>query len=89
MPGTLVVLMLAVWAGTIVVFINGNRGNTLLWIPVLLALAGVFCSILPFAISPSVAVGVNGLILILFVVVLEMLGSKRRLAMVLVRHRTR
>lgn len=47
------------------------------WIPVLLAAAGVFSSILPFAISSTAAVAMNGTILILFVVSLEVLQRRR------------
>ena len=84
MPGTLVVLLLAVWLGAIAVLVCVDRAEKFLWIPALLAVAGVFSSILPFAISPNVALVANGVILILFIASLEVLKKRRSLFM---RHR--
>jgi hypothetical protein len=53
MPEKVMVLLLAVWVGAIAVLISVDRTEKFLWIPVLLALAGVFSSMLPLAISPT------------------------------------
>ena len=58
-----------------------------LWIPVLFALAGVFSSLLPLAITPSIALVANATTLILFIVSLERLRPKRRRAIAFVSHR--
>jgi hypothetical protein len=89
MPETFAVLLLAVWAGAIVVLVNVDRADKFLWIPVVLAVAGMFSAILPLAISFNVAVGANGATLILFIVSLEILNPKHRLAIARIRHRTR
>ena len=89
MSETLAILLLAVWVGAIAVLVNVNRADKLLWIPILLAVAGVFSSVLPLAISFNVAVVENGATLILFIVLLEVLSPKHRLTMVRIRHRVR
>ena len=89
MPETFAVLLLAVWAGAIVVLVNVDRADKFLWIPVLLAVAGMFSAILPLAISFNVAVVANGATLILFMVSLEVLNPQHRLAIAPIRHRTR
>ena len=89
MPETLAVLLLAVWAGAIVILVSAERADKLLWIPVLLAVAGMFSAILPLAISFNVAVVANGATLILFMVSLEMLNPQHQLAIARIRHRTR
>lgn len=86
MPEKLIVLLLAVWVGAIVVLIRTDRAEQFLWIPVLLALAGVFSSILPVAISPNAAAVTNGAILTLFIVSLAALGEKRRPSIARVRY---
>ena len=68
MPGALVLLILAIWVGAIVVLINADRADQFLWIPTLLALAGLFSSILPLTITPYTAIVASGIILILFIV---------------------
>ena len=73
-----VVLLLAIWTVAIGVLVYSDLADRFLWIPVLLALAGVFSSILPLAISPNVAVVANEAILILFIVSLEVLTKRRR-----------
>lgn len=79
MPEALAVLLLAVWVSAIAVLINVDRADKLLWIPVLLAMAGVFSSVLPLAISLNVAVVENGATLILFIVSLGVLNPQHRL----------
>ena len=77
MAGTVVVLLLAVWLAALAVFVSEDTAEEFLWIPVLLAAAGVVSSILPFAIPSTAAVAMNGTILILFVVSLEVLQRRR------------
>ena len=89
MPGTLAILLLAVWAGAIAVLVNAERADKFLWLLVLLAVAGVFSSVLPLAISPEAAVFANGATLILFIVLLETLNPKHRLTFARIRHRAR
>jgi hypothetical protein len=89
MPETFAVLLLAVWVGAIVVLVNVERADTLLWIPVVLAVAGMFSAILPLAISFNAAVIENGATLILFMVSLETLNPQHRLTIARIRHRTR
>jgi hypothetical protein len=89
MPETLAILLLTVWIGAIVVLVNVERADKFLWIPVLLAVAGVFSSILPLAISFNLAVVENGATLLLFIVSLEVLHPKHQLTIARIRHRTR
>ena len=89
MPETFAVLLLVVWVGAIAFFVNVERADKFLWIPVLLAVAGMFSSILPLAISFNVAVIANGATLILFMVSLEILNPEYRLTFARIRHRTR
>jgi hypothetical protein len=89
MPETFAVLLLAVWVGAIVVLVNVDRADKFLWVPVLLAVAGMFSSILPLAIPFNIAVVANGATLILFIVSLEVLNPQHRLTIARVRHRTR
>ena len=87
MPGQLILLLLVVWTGLIAAFIHVTLSDKYLWIPVLLALVGVFSSLLPLAITPNVTLVVNAATLILFIVSLERLRPKCRGAIALVSHR--
>jgi len=89
MLGAPVLLVLGIWVGAIAVLVNVHRVEKLLWIPVLLATAGVFSSMLPFAISPVLAGIANGTILILFLVSLQFLRGKPRLIAAVVKGRGR
>jgi hypothetical protein len=89
MSEILAVLLLAVWVGAITVLLNVDRADKLLWIPVLLAVTGVFSSILPLVIPFNAAVIANGATLILFIVALEVLNPQYRLTIARIRHRTR
>ena len=80
MPGKLILLLLIVWTGAIGSLSYITLPDKHLWIPVLLALAGVFGSLLPLAITPNIALVANVATLTLFVVSLERLSSKRRRA---------
>ncbi len=87
MPWTIVVLTLAVWVGAIVLLVNRKLANKFCWIPVILALAGVFCSILPLAIPASIAVIANAACLIAFLACLALLKTRHRVHTALVKHR--
>ena len=80
MPGQLTLVLLIVWAVPIAAFSYINLSDKYLWIPVLLALAGVFSSLLPLAISSNIALVANAATLTLFIVSLERLRPRRRRA---------
>jgi hypothetical protein len=73
MAGALVMLILAVWVSAIAVLVKVDRADNFLWIPTLLALAGVFGSMLPLLLDPNLAAVANGFILILFIASLAVL----------------
>jgi hypothetical protein len=81
-----VALLLAVWTVAIAALVYSNLANRLLWIPVLLALTGVFGSLFALAIPTNITLAVNEATLVLFIVSLEVL-RKRRSATVSMRHR--
>ena len=85
MPGALIALLLAVWVGAIAIFVWVDLADKFLWVPVLLALAGVFSSILPLATAPNVALIANAATLVLFIVSLQVLTTKRRLSVAFVK----
>ena len=87
MPEKLMVLLLAVWIGAIAVLVLTDRAERFLWIPVLLALGGLFSTMLPLTISPHAAAVANGTILFLFIVSFGVLEKNRRLPIALMRHR--
>jgi hypothetical protein len=60
MPGQLILVLLMVWSGPIAAFSYITLSDKYLWIPVLLALAGVFSSLLPLAVTPNIALGERG-----------------------------
>jgi hypothetical protein len=82
-----VVPMLAVWTAAIWVLICFNLADRLLWIPVVLALAGVFGSILALVVPVDIGLTANLATLLLFCFSLERLKRKRRSAVVVVGHR--
>ena len=59
----------------------------LLWIPVLLALAGVFGSVFVLVVPANITLAVNEAILATFLVALKVLKSNRRSAMAFAGHR--
>jgi hypothetical protein len=89
MSETLTLLLLVVWVVSITVLITADRADKFLWLPVLLAVTGVFSSLLPLAISFNVAVAANGATLILFIVSLEVLNPRHRPVTARIRRRTR
>jgi|SRR5579872_5845475 len=88
MTSALLILILVIWIGAIVVLFNVDRAGRFLWIPTLLALAGISSSILPLAIAPYAAVLVSGTILLLFIFSMAVL-PRATYTTVLVRHVTR
>jgi hypothetical protein len=86
-PGTLILLLLAIWVGAIAVFVSLDWADNHLWIPVFLAVAGIFGSVLPVAIAPNVALIANAATLVLFILALERLKPRHRRAVISVNHR--
>jgi hypothetical protein len=80
-------LLLAVWMVAIGVLVYSNLGHRFLWIPVLVALAGVFGSIFVIAIPGSLTLAANVATLVIFIVSVEVLKKKHRSAMALMRQR--
>lgn len=76
MPGTLVVLMLSLWVGATAVLLLVGPVGKFLWVPVLLAMTGVLCSILPLVTSWDASDAVNGAILLFFII--AMAGIQKR-----------
>jgi hypothetical protein len=79
MVGTLVLVLLAMWVGAIAVLVHWNLADRFLWVPVLLAITGVFASILPLAMPSNIAMVVNAATLTLFILSVQMSKPKRRL----------
>ena len=55
MPLALTLMLLTIWAGAIFTFVNFDFSDERLWVPVFLALVGVFGSILPLVVAPVMA----------------------------------
>jgi hypothetical protein len=89
MLGTLVLALLAMWVGAIAVLVYAELADRLLWLPVFLALTGVFASILPLVMSLNVAVVVNAATLTLFILSVQMSKPKHRLPITVMRQRSR
>jgi len=79
-------LLLVFWALAIGVFVYMNLRDRFLWIPVVLALTGVFGSTFALTIPGAITLAANGVTLLIFVVSLEVLNKKHRPAIALVRH---
>jgi len=86
-PGTLILLLLAIWVGGIGVLVSLDCPDNHLWIPVLLAVAGIFGSVLPVAVAPNIALIANAATLALFLLALERLRPRHRRAVAFVSHR--
>jgi hypothetical protein len=82
-----VALLLTVWTVAIGIFVYSNLADRFLWIPVLLALFGVFGSILVLAIPANIILAGNMATLILFAISLEVLKDKRHSSIAVLRHR--
>lgn len=81
-----VALLLIAWTLAIGAFVYSNLAERFLWIPVLLALAGVFGSVFALVVPANMTLAVNEAILATFLVALKVLKSKRRSAVAFVRH---
>jgi len=86
-PGTLILLLLAIWVGGIAVFVSLDWPDNHLWVPVLLAVAGIFGSVLPVAVAPDIALIANAATFALFILALQRLKPRHRRAIVFVSHR--
>ncbi len=76
-----VVLLLAVWAIALGILVYSNLADRFLWIPILLALSGLFGLILLLAIPTSTTLAAEEVTLVMFVVSLAVLKKKPRSAM--------
>jgi hypothetical protein len=70
-------LLLLAWTVAIGIFTYLNLPDRLLWIPVLLAVAGVFGPILVLAIPAQIALAASAATFVLFIASLELLSAKR------------
>lgn len=77
MLGQLILLLLLVWTGAIAWISCLTLRDKYLWIPLLLALAGVFGCLLPFVVTFNIALVANAVTLTLFIVSLERLKPRR------------
>ena len=87
MPGTLILLLLAIWVGAIAVLVSLDWPDNHLWIPVFLAVVGIFGAVLPAAVAPNGALVANAVTLALFILALERLRPRHRRAVVFVNYR--
>ena len=87
MPLALTLMLLTIWAGAIFTFVNFDFSDERLWVPVLLALVGVFGSILPLVVAPVIALVANAATMLLFVASLETLRPNHRRAVTYAHHR--
>jgi hypothetical protein len=81
------VLLLVVWMVVIGAFVVSNLADRFLWIPVLLALAGLFASVFALVIPANIILAVNVATLVSFVVSVEVLKKKDRSWIALMEHR--
>lgn len=76
MSSTLILLLLAAWVLAVVLFASMHLIDRLLWVQVVLGVAGVFGAILPLAISPYTAFMMNAITLGIFIISLEMFKAR-------------
>ena len=76
--GDCVALLLAVWTIAIAVFACSNLAERFLWVPILLALAGVFGLIFLLAIPDNITLAAEEAMLVMFAVSLALLKKKPR-----------
>ena len=86
-PGSLILLLLAIWVGAIAVMVSVDSRDNPLWIPVFLAVAGLFASVLPVAVDPNTALIANAATLAVFILSLKRLKPRHGRAVVLLSHR--
>jgi hypothetical protein len=70
-------LLFVVWAAAIGMMVYLNLADKFLWIPVLLALAGVLGSVFVLAIPTNISLTANIATLVLFVASLKVLKKRR------------
>jgi hypothetical protein len=76
MSGALVLVLLALWVGAIIILVTADRPPRFLWIPILVALTGVFASCLPLVIDYTSAGIINVILLVAFIVALASLPKQ-------------
>jgi hypothetical protein len=82
-----VTLLLVIWTAAIAVFVHSDLVSQFIWIPVILGIAGVLCSIFMLAIPANVILAANIAVLVLFVFSFEVLRRKRHSLLMSARHR--
>lgn len=70
-------LLLAAWIIAIAVVVRSNLVDKFLWIPVLIALAGVLGSVLVLAIPAGITLAANEVTLVMFIVSFQVLKRRR------------
>lgn len=81
-------LLLAGWTVAIAVFVYLNLVERFLWIPALLALAGVFGSLFVLSFPNPVNLAANEAVLVMFIVSLVVLSRDGRPSIALIHHRS-
>jgi hypothetical protein len=79
--GDCVALLLVIWTVAIGVLVYSNLADRFLWIPILLALTGVFGLIFVLAIPDTIALAADEATLVMFVASLGLLKEKSRSSM--------
>lgn len=70
-------LLLSTWMVAIAVLVRSDLMDRFLWIPMVIALAGVLGSVFVFAIPAGITLAVNELTLVMFVVSFEVLKKRK------------
>lgn len=71
-----VALLLAIWTVAVGILVDSNLDDRFLWIPVVLAVCGVFGSMVVLADAAKIVLAANVVILALFAVSVEALKTK-------------
>jgi hypothetical protein len=78
--GDCVALLLIIWVAAIGVLVYSNLADQFLWIPILLALTGVFGLIFVLAIPANVTLAADEATLVMFVASLALFKKKSRVS---------
>ena len=81
-------LQFAVLAGAVAVLVQAIRAGKYVWIGLLVAVASIFNPVRPMSFSPSVFLILDALTLVLFMVSLRGLETRRRLSIASITDRT-
>jgi hypothetical protein len=71
-------LLLSAWIVAIAVLVRSDLMDRFLWIPMVIALAGVLGSVFVFAIPAGITLAVNEITLVMFMVSFEVLKKRGR-----------